>query len=274
VDQLRFLLLSLGSVMAMPGRTSTELKFRNPAGFRKTWGTAEPECLRKVFEHLHGKGFSGPASWADPYQLLFERQIDGDLAVKAVIGRVGEFPPGVFNFDTTILLYSQIVAVTEKRLNLWQQDAEIVSPPRLPPSVAVLSVTLSHLKWNHVQGRNPTWYVSNAVDATPGRDWSSDWDEFGEPFVCSLADTKCVVDCLVRSDFIPRASWVKSDGVRSAARTEYAAILMFHDGRSDEAVELLRKRLTELQDKSDRASELARHRCMTLLEEGPSLSLP
>lgn len=242
--------------------------FKNPGGFRKFWGVAEPRVLREALQYLLATGFTGPTSWQSPVLLSFDRPMTDDLFVRVSLGRVGEFPPGVFNFDSHIIVWSKMVGLVERALDLWPQMSPNVERGTDGPHVPILSVSLSHLKWNRVPGPNPVWQVTEAPDGNASG-WPSDWQSFGEPFVRRFEQAGSAANCLTHEDFLPRSPWVLSDGIRSPARIEYGAILLSSSGRSGEAIEFISGKLAELRATArapSGAKQAALRRCEAILD--------
>lgn len=245
---------------------------------RQCWGSPRPAELEAVFAHLLQRGFVGPKSWTSPLHLSSDRLISDDLSVRVTIGRVGESPPGIFGFETTILIRSKLVGEVERQLNLWKRDLTIVVERETnDPHIPVLSVTLGFLKWNWIPGGIPTWQVDSR---TPGASttWPADWDAFGEAFLVRVKTKIDVANCLTRPDFVERATWVKLDGVLSAFPIGYAAILLFSCDQSSVAIDLLRERIRALEAARgsglpSRAMLAEQERCRLLLKWGDDFAL-
>jgi hypothetical protein len=256
------------------------LEFRNPRGLSKCWGSSRPPELEVVFAHLKARGFLGPLSWTNPLNFSFDRAIDSDLFVRAVVNRVGEHPARVFNFDTTILVCSKSIAEIECKLDLWERRDVSVDYEGNSRYSALLSVTLSHLKWNAVQGANPKWSVMASQSDAPAEltKWEADWDAYGQPFLDQFADAESIANFLFHLDRWRRSPWVKSDGPLSAARYEFAAILLYRIGMSKDAEYILTNVLSQITTAMQRvtstdATRFLERRLNKILDWGRSISV-
>ncbi len=115
------------------------------------------------------------------------------------------------------------------------------------------------------------WRFGINGDDQMAPDWRRDWDLYGVPFVNRLVDRSATIQCLTQIDFVPRAKWVLSDGVLSAGRFEYAAIMHVFEGNVEIARQMLTGKLHELRITSralvgqSRAISAMQRRCELLL---------
>ena len=223
--------------------SNIQLKFQNGAQLQKRWGSPKPPELERIFLYLIETGFQGPRSWKDPTTFSFDRPLDDDLFVRVAIGSVGEYPSGVFNFDTTIFFYSRYIEEIESSLDLWEREQSGVDQSLVErePYAALFSITLSHLKWNAVPGGNPKWSIMapNSSQQQIDSGWIADWKAYGETYLGKIKNTKDLVDTLTNAESYKRSPWVKSDGMLGVSIMERTAILLTRLGRRDEAKKLL-----------------------------------
>jgi hypothetical protein len=223
------------------------LKFSNPTRMRKVWGQAEPPELRKIIEYLcDEEKFEPPSNWKHCYTLDLKKKINDQLTIVAGFNTTSEFPKNVFNFGSSITLYSKYIEDIANKLKLYTNSSFVIDD--LKVGTAIFCVYLSHLKWNATETNiNPTYSVSTIeLYDNQAETWIADWKSYASPIILNLQNLN---DAIYYCEYIKsysRQPWVKSSGYLSSDLNTFRAILYVQNKQFRQAIEALEAVIQDL----------------------------